>query len=247
MRDKKNANSVMLRLSSTQPQCRIVLKTSTQTAILTFYTQRARFVLKVEFLTPQFARGCLPRKLARFLFIISLYLYSVRVKYGSSSLRSQTMSTGSILFKRYGLYILLSDIGYTNRFHWAFFMSTDENHGTIFHLTNGQDINWRDTWIYETKTINQVPAFDNLLLALQVAEIPPELHQALAKRLAKVPIHGNSTCRVWLKEALVILDEEGYIKLIRTVQEIEQEAAEQAERNRREHTRTIEKSKFSSL
>ncbi|RAH47538.1 uncharacterized protein BO95DRAFT_461918 [Aspergillus brunneoviolaceus CBS 621.78] len=67
-------------------------------------------------------------------------------------------------------------------------------------------------------------------------------------RLAQVPIEYSTrfreaiTCRVWLKEALFALDDEGYIKLMKDIGSIEDEAKGQAVRNRVARKVTVTKS-----
>lgn len=90
-----------------------------------------------------------------------------------------------------------------------------------------------------------------LLVATKVAAIDPVLRDALRSRLAEVPIEYSArfrediTCRVWLKEALFALDNEGYIKLIQSVDEIEQESKIVAMTNKHRHEKSVIKSKGS--
>ena len=77
------------------------------------------------------------------------------------------------------------------------------------------------------------------------------LHDALAKRLTEIPVqpssrYGPITCRVWVKEALEELDNEGYIKLQGKVNDIEQEAIDEAVGNKLRRKRTTIKSKLSA-
>jgi hypothetical protein len=70
----------------------------------------------------------------------------------------------------------------------------------------------------------------------------------LLDRLWQIPIaystqfHESITCRVWLKEALFALDDEGYIKLTESVDDIEAEAKNLAMRNKSRGTKTVARS-----
>lgn len=76
-----------------------------------------------------------------------------------------------------------------------------------------------------------MPHLRRLLLALKIGALEPVLHKALAGRLALVPLTLFSTrfreqlsCRVWVKEALFALDDEGYVNLGQRVRNVEEEA-----------------------
>ncbi|KFY81852.1 hypothetical protein V500_11023 [Pseudogymnoascus sp. VKM F-4518 (FW-2643)] len=140
-------------------------------------------------------------------------------------------------------YILfLSDIGSERQFHWGFYLATEPKSGIVYHVINGPQTG--DRWQYQTKKSHNVPSSVNLLTAMKIAVIEPLLYEALAARLATVPVEDSSrygliTCRVWLKEALHILDDEGYINLTGTVPLVEDEAVETAADNRPRGRRTV--------
>lgn len=75
--------------------------------------------------------------------------------------------------------------------------------------------------------------------------LDPTLHAHFLGRLRQIPIADSVrfreriTCRVWLKEALFALDEEGYIMLTRSVDDIEAEARNLALRNKSLGRRTV--------
>ena len=76
-----------------------------------------------------------------------------------------------------------------------------------------------------------MPRLPRLILALKIGTIEPVLHNAMADRLALIPISLPSvrfreqmTCRVWVKEALLLLDDEGYLNLGAGPSDIEAEA-----------------------
>jgi hypothetical protein len=172
------------------------------------------------------------------------------------------MDTSTLTFESNGLYILLLDRGEdTFTFHWAFYLakpkapnsggSGGEGDGIIFHVINPAS---STEWIYESKTSKDdgdvLQGYSRrLILALKIAVMDPVLHEPLSDRLAQIPIdsystrfHENITCRVWVKEALFALDEEGFIKLTASVDAIEAEAMELALRNKARRVRTIAES-----
>ncbi|KAL1873745.1 hypothetical protein Plec18167_006263 [Paecilomyces lecythidis] len=158
------------------------------------------------------------------------------------------MNSGDINLDPNGLYILLSDIGAEFRFHWGLYLAKESAYGTIFHVINGPHTG--NKWEYQTKSSNRIPYSLNLLLAIKIAVIDPVLHDALAERLAQVPVrdsgrYGPVSCRVWLKEALEELDNEGYIALKAPVSQIEEDAINDAEDNRARRRRTVIKSPLS--
>lgn len=177
-----------------------------------------------------------------------------------------------------GLYILLSDIGGNNRFHWALYLSQpapsidatesdvpygDErahpqtqtqtqdqtqprnqnpahaqaHKGTIFHLLS--DPNDNTSWTYSVLPNTPISSLERpFLVAMKIGDIDPVLHEALAERLAQivedhqyysVRFREGMTSRVWIKEAVWALNEEGYINLVQSgskevVEKIENEA-----------------------
>ena len=155
------------------------------------------------------------------------------------------MPSDPLVFDANGLYILLTDIGAEIQFHWAFYLATSSSSGIIFQLINTPATG--DTWQYQTKDSTDVPSSTNLLVAMKIANLEPLLHSALSDRLPQIPIsrsprYGDITCRVWLKETLHELDNEGYIQLIESVDYIEDEALMEAAENRPRDTRSVIKS-----
>lgn len=80
---------------------------------------------------------------------------------------------------------------------------------------------------------------------LKIAVLDPILHQAFFHRLAQIPIVDSAryreriTCRVWLKEALYTLDDEGYISLTASVDDVESEARGLAMKNKSSGARKL--------
>ncbi|OQD60804.1 hypothetical protein PENPOL_c020G08343 [Penicillium polonicum] len=149
-------------------------------------------------------------------------------------------------FEINGLYILLSNRGdksYT--FHWRLYLHQNTTSGSIYHLLNDLD---STIWRLEHLS-NQTVVFNPLLLgALKIGVLGPTLHAPFLERLRQIPIvdsvrfREKITCRVWLKEALFLLDDEGYIMLTCSVDDIEVEARNLALRNKSLGRRTVVRS-----
>lgn len=162
----------------------------------------------------------------------------------------KAMPSDPITFETNGFYLLLSDIGAARQFHWGLYLAKGPSNGTTFHLIKGPHTG--NKWQYQSKTTTNVPNSVNLLVAIKIAVMDPSLHEALANRLAEVPVtassrYGPITCRVWVKEALHELDDEGYIAINpgSNVDEIEHDAADKAADNKEEKRRTVVKSALS--
>lgn len=151
-------------------------------------------------------------------------------------------------FETNGLYLLLSQRGDTYTFHWGLYLAKTPKEGEIFHLINPKN---SAAWRYEHKLSANLGSSNRLVLALKVAVMELALHDALRARLSQIPIQDSTrfreriTCRVWIKEALFALDDEGYIKLTGTVDQIEQDAKNKAMANKSQGTKTVSKSALS--
>ena len=133
-----------------------------------------------------------------------------------------------LLFEPNALYILLLDRGDTYLFHWELYLAKSQVDGTAIHII---DDTGSSAWEYERVVTNEMPQLRRLLLALKIGSLTPLLHNALFERLAMVPLSQYSirfrerlNCRVWVKEALFALDDEGYVNLRHAVSDIEEEA-----------------------
>jgi hypothetical protein len=155
------------------------------------------------------------------------------------------MST-QFTFEINGLYILLSDRGeksYT--FHWVLYLHQSTTSGYIYHLINDPD---STSWRFDPQPSRNVMYSQELLVALKIGVLNPTLHQSLLDRLKEIPIaystrfHESITCRVWLKEALFELDDEGYINITGSVNDIEREATNLAIQNKIQGKKTISQS-----
>ncbi|GAD96724.1 hypothetical protein ANI_1_1546064 [Paecilomyces variotii No. 5] len=143
-----------------------------------------------------------------------------------------------------GLYILVRDLGDTYRFHWGLYLATKASTGDLFHAVNTVN---KDSWAYEVRQdINLIDW--RFLAAVKVGVIETELHDALRSRLQEIPMtysprfKEEMSCRVWIKESLFALDNEGFIQLVGSVDAIDMEAKSEAMRNKLERRRTIIKS-----
>lgn len=151
-----------------------------------------------------------------------------------------------LTFEVNGLYILLSDWGdksYT--FHWRFYLHQNPTSGSIYHLLNDID---PTIWRFEHLPDQSVIYDPSLLGALKIGVLDSILHAHFLERLGQIPLvdsvrfRESITCRVWLKEALFALDDEGYIILTRSVDDIEVEATNLALQNKSLGRRTVVRS-----
>ncbi|KAF4772176.1 hypothetical protein N7455_009014 [Penicillium solitum] len=148
-----------------------------------------------------------------------------------------------LTFEINGLYILLPNRGdksYT--FHWRLYLHQNTTSGSIYHLLNDID---PTIWRFEHLPDQTVIYEESLLGALKIGVLDPTLHAHFLGRLRQILIADSVrfreriTCRVWLKEALFALDEEGYIMLTRRVDDIKAEARNLALRNKSLGRRTV--------
>ncbi|KAL3479801.1 hypothetical protein BJX99DRAFT_61627 [Aspergillus californicus] len=152
------------------------------------------------------------------------------------------MPHNPISFEPNGLYILLSDLGSEWQFHWAFYLAMTAHSGRILHLINNIDTD--HVWKYVSRFMVGVPKTSTLLVALKIAVMDPVLHEPLDSRLAAVSQAPPVTCRTWLRRALEILDDEGFIKLTGCVEDLELEVESKAVGNRAMNCRTAEVSEL---
>jgi hypothetical protein len=161
------------------------------------------------------------------------------------------MPSNIIAFESSGLYILVSDIGDELHFHWGLYLAKTASEGQIFHLIRGPHTD--DAWTYQTKptTKNAIPHSVTLLVAMRIGFIEEMLQERLEERLAQLydgemknelSTGENVTqmsCRVWIKAALHMLDQEGFIAVTGTMEELEMEAWSKAVDNKARDRRTV--------
>ncbi|KFX97170.1 hypothetical protein O988_04999 [Pseudogymnoascus sp. VKM F-3808] len=126
-----------------------------------------------------------------------------------------------------GLYVVLYRQDVDNKWHWSFYLQRYSRQGWIMHATRPTGF-----WFYQKRTSTTVAFSDSVVSILKIAIIPADYHDALANRIAEVPLedtqrYGAFTCRTWLLRAIDELNDEGHIslKLGTTSQHIEQEAS----------------------
>ncbi|KAJ5736720.1 uncharacterized protein N7483_001845 [Penicillium malachiteum] len=153
-----------------------------------------------------------------------------------------------LVFEQNAIYIALLDRGDTYLFHWELYLATSATEGVIFHATDDAQ---PGVWEYKRAPTNEMPELRRLVLALKIGSVEPVLHNALSERLATVPMTRFSprfgeqlSCRVWLKEALFVLDDEGYVNLGKGPAEIEEEAKYLGMMNKSKNQRKIMRSRM---
>jgi hypothetical protein len=158
----------------------------------------------------------------------------------------------SVKFEPDSLYLLLSDIGDSLQFHWGLYLAITASIGHIFHFICGPRTGFQ--WAFQTKKMreNAIPYSVTLLAGVKIADMDKCLQVPLASRLAN--IHNSEylrslptervSCLEWIREALITLDQEGYIKMVGDVRELETEAWMQAAENKMCKRRTIINSQF---
>lgn len=150
-------------------------------------------------------------------------------------------------FEPNGLYLVLCDRNDDYTFHWGFYLASTAQSGVIHHLINQQP---SGAWAYEAISSENTPYSERLLVGIKVAVMDPVLHDAMAERLTQVPVAYSSrfrediTCRVWIKEALFALDEEGFIKIVADITGIEREALSLAMFHKNRRTTAVTMSKY---
>ncbi|KAJ5172327.1 hypothetical protein N7492_004920 [Penicillium capsulatum] len=137
------------------------------------------------------------------------------------------MTTAAMLFEPNGLYLCLLDRGNTYNFHWELYLANTPTTGTICHITNDK---LPTQWDFEVVSTSEMPSLRQLLVGLKVGTVTPMMHRPLCHRLGLIPLdlfsarYGESmNCRVWTKEALFALDDEGYVVLAISVPDIASE------------------------
>ncbi|OQE36884.1 hypothetical protein PENCOP_c011G06340 [Penicillium coprophilum] len=138
-----------------------------------------------------------------------------------------------------------SDIDAPQMTFERFYLHQSPTPVSIYHLLNDID---PTIWRFEHLPNQNIVYDPSLFGALKIGELDPTVHAAFLERLQQIPVvdsvrfRERVTCRVWLKEALFALDDEGYIVLTRSVEDIEAEARDLALRNKSLGRRTVAKS-----
>lgn len=150
-------------------------------------------------------------------------------------------------FEPNGLYLCLLDRGDLYNFHWELFLASTPAAGIVCHITNDKRL---EQWEYETLSTSEMPSLRRLLVGLKIGTVAPMMHRPLCNRLSEIPLDPVSirymesiSCRVWTKEALFTLDDEGYVILATSVPEIDSEANHHALMAKSLHERRVRTSR----
>lgn len=129
-----------------------------------------------------------------------------------------------------GLYILLTDQGVADKWHWVLYLHRAMSRGWTLHCTRPTGF-----WFFEQRTSETVIFSLSVVTAIKIAVMSPSMQEALRDRVAEVPLEdtqrfGTLTCRTWLLRAVDELDSEGYISLKHgsRVEDVEHEAKDAA-------------------
>lgn len=120
---------------------------------------------------------------------------------------SQTLEVG-------GIYVTLWHVSWIPNFHWGLFLALDTSSGLGFHYINQP---WQDRpWAYEELYIHKIVISQNFQAGLKVSELVDTDEgtiEYLKTRLSKVTFQGEVGCRAWVKQALLLMAEEGFMGL----------------------------------
>ncbi|KAL4914891.1 hypothetical protein BDW62DRAFT_189507 [Aspergillus aurantiobrunneus] len=150
----------------------------------------------------------------------------------------------AVRFDLNSLYLVLTDRGSASSFHWSFYLRTAATSGEMLHLVNRSGMT---EWEFEclARLPEDVATANELLLVLKLGDLDPVLHGAFKERLGQIPIQYSArfresiSCRVWMKEALFALDDEGFITLAQSVEKVEADAKLVAMLNRAQGRKSI--------
>ncbi|OAX85362.1 hypothetical protein ACJ72_00251 [Emergomyces africanus] len=109
-----------------------------------------------------------------------------------------------------GLYLLLSNTGLRDRYHWGLFVAQNKITGVVYHQALA-GLEWK--FITETADVTKSP---HLLLVLKIGMIDgvnDEWIQAIETCVREVEVEEEFTCRTWLLAAVYQLALQGYIGL----------------------------------
>ncbi|OAL54479.1 hypothetical protein IQ07DRAFT_583769 [Pyrenochaeta sp. DS3sAY3a] len=135
----------------------------------------------------------------------------------------------------YSIYISLNLRGALPGFHWLIYMPKHASTGNIWHATNRTG-----GWHLEAKSISDVHEPMSFCLAYKIGSIEPKDWSKVNEILLNVDASGDLSpdssekfsCRIWAKNAMVRLQQEGFVEGDKSVEEIEEEATRLAEENR---------------
>ncbi|OQD76650.1 hypothetical protein PENDEC_c004G02113 [Penicillium decumbens] len=137
----------------------------------------------------------------------------------------------SAQYQNYSIYVMLKSRGALPGFHWLLFIPTTTPFGGERHATNETG-----GWNVTPQSSDDAPFAMGLVLAYKIGSISPRAWEACKNVLDAVPYdytHSPNfseplSCRVWVKDALVALQENRIIALPQDLSLIERELVERA-------------------
>lgn len=165
----------------------------------------------------------------------------------TASMFAPTPPIHPLQFEPNGLYLCVLDRGDTYNFHWELYLAVTPTTGTFCHIINDKQ---PARWEFEAVNTNEMPSLRQLLVGLKIGSVSPMMHRPLCNRLGVIPLDPFSTrygepmnCRVWAKEALFALDDEGYVILATSVLDMDSEANHHALMAKNQHERRVRTSR----
>lgn len=148
---------------------------------------------------------------------------------------SHSMMSSLESLTNYSIYISLNLRGALPGFHWLIYIPTHAPTGNIWHATNRTG-----GWHLEAKSVADVHEPMSFCLAYRIGRIEPNDWSKVNEILLKVDASGEPSpdtsekfsCRIWVKDAVMSLQQEGFVAGDKSVGEIEEEAIRLAEENR---------------
>ncbi|PYH95641.1 hypothetical protein BO71DRAFT_199916 [Aspergillus ellipticus CBS 707.79] len=130
---------------------------------------------------------------------------------------------------------MLSSRGALPGFRWGIFIPTATPIGQVWHATNREG-----GWKLDPKTSPNVPFSLSLLLAKKIGAVNQSNWQTCVDILDGIPADGRPSpntgevfsCRVWVKDAIIALQNNGIITLGKALSELEDILLEGASDNK---------------
>ncbi|KAL9115225.1 MAG: hypothetical protein Q9227_001019 [Pyrenula ochraceoflavens] len=145
------------------------------------------------------------------------------------------MSTNIDQIEDGSIYVTLSLRGAQPGFHWGVFVPMKKPKGDFWHA-----VNYSGGWSLEIKTTARIATSRSLCLLFKVGTVTNQNWDEFKATLGNVPGTGQPslntqeafTCRIWVKDALVALQNAGFICLTKPIDAIEQAAVKEGEDHR---------------
>lgn len=130
----------------------------------------------------------------------------------------------SLKIEKNGLYMLMSNTGLPDKYHWGLLVATSDDSGILFHeVLSG--LEWK--LVIGPKSLSET---SDLLTALKlgvIEDISEKWIDRMKECVRGVRVQGELTCRTWALTTLYELANEGFIGMIADwdrIRSIEQEA-----------------------